>query len=74
MLEQLVEELKKEKHLLTIELISGCEHCVRISTNPDFQTPIYCGRFTGKIHPTCLDVKTCLACGEYKKNMIRTVS
>jgi hypothetical protein len=67
-------ELKKEKHTLTLELIGGCEHCVRISSNHDFKTPIYCGRFTGPIHPTCLDVKTCLACGEYKKNLLKSTS
>lgn len=62
-------QLKKDLHTLTVELISGCKYCTMISTNFEFKTPIYCSRFTGPIHPTCLDVKTCLACGEYKKQI-----
>jgi hypothetical protein len=73
MSEELIDEisqLKKDMHALTVELVKNCEHCVMISSNHEFKTPIYCARFTGRIHPTCLDVKTCLACGEYKKAIL----
>lgn len=74
MLKDEILQLKKDKHALTIELITGCEYCIMISSNHDFKTPIYCSRFTGPVHPTCLDVTTCLACGEYKKNLLKASS
>lgn len=61
-----IDQLKKDLHAVTVELIGGCPYCTLISTNHEFKTPIYCSRFTGPVHPTCLDVRTCLACGEYK--------
>lgn len=62
-----MKQLKADLHRLTVELISGCSYCSMISSNIELKTPIYCTKFTGVLHPTCVDVATCLACQEYKR-------
>ncbi|RKN74163.1 hypothetical protein [Paenibacillus ginsengarvi] len=59
-------ELKTDLRRLTVELIGKCKYCSLISSDVHYKTPIYCTKFTGDIHPTCVDIHTCLACQEYK--------
>ncbi|MFC3767553.1 hypothetical protein [Paenibacillus sp. GCM10012303] len=63
-----VMQLKSDLHRLTVELIGNCKYCSLISSNVEYKTPIYCTKFTGPIHPTCVNVTTCLSCQEYKGN------
>lgn len=63
-----INRLKTDVHRLIVELIGNCKYCSMISTNVEFKTPIYCTKFTGAVHPTCVDVHTCLSCQEYKSS------
>ncbi len=59
-------QLKIDLLKVTTELVSPCKYCTMVSSNPEYKTPIYCTKFTGAIHPICVNVATCLSCGEYK--------
>lgn len=58
-------------HKLTIELIGACKYCELISSDLKNMNPIYCSKFNGKFQLIPLNVRTCLACGEYKNIQIK---
>jgi hypothetical protein len=59
-------QIKQELLKVTSALVSNCKYCTTISDDPDLKTPIYCTKLSGSFTPICVNVATCLSCGEYK--------
>jgi hypothetical protein len=66
-MKEIIQINNEEMHDEILDLISNCNYCVKISTKTDSRTPIFCTKYSGSSQAIRLNINTCTACGEYRK-------